>query len=110
MRRIRFLAQTKGRRERERERKRIGKEDERKGEREREIGSEALAETEKSQTCSNMKTTILAKKRTIVVMHYVISSDIEESAVSDFAAMHRCACVKSRQSRSLAVPQLNQAP
>ena len=40
-----FLAQTKGRRERERKRK--GKEEERKGERERKIGSEALAETEK---------------------------------------------------------------
>ena len=53
---MRFLAQTEGRREKERERKRKGKEEERertkgkekeKGEREREIGSEALAETEK---------------------------------------------------------------
>ena len=47
---MRFLVQTKGRREKERERKRRerrkGKE-KGKGEREREIGSEALAETEK---------------------------------------------------------------
>ena len=55
MRRCVFLAQTKGRREKERERKRKGKEEEGKGrggkgEREREIGSEALADTEKSQT------------------------------------------------------------
>ena len=50
MRRMRFIAQTKGRRERERERKRKGKE-KGKGEREREIGNEALAETgKKSQT------------------------------------------------------------
>ena len=46
-----FLAQTKGRREKERERKKKGKEEEGKekgkGEMEREIGSEALAETEK---------------------------------------------------------------
>ena len=41
-----FLAQTKGRREREKERKRKGKK-KGKGEREREIGSEALAKTEK---------------------------------------------------------------
>ena len=45
-----FLAQTKGRREKERERKRKGKEEDGKGrggKGEREIGSEALAETEK---------------------------------------------------------------
>ena len=46
MRRVRFLAQTNGRREREKQRKRKGKE-KGKGEGEKEIGSEALAETEK---------------------------------------------------------------
>ena len=55
---MRFLAQTKGRRKKERKRKRKGKEEEGKeeegkekgkGGREREIGSEALAETEKNR-------------------------------------------------------------
>ena len=47
------------------------------------------------------------KKRTIVVMHHVISKNLQ----SDFAAIHRC--VKSRQSQvafACAVPLLKKAP
>ena len=45
-------------------------------------------------------TTTLVKKRTILVMHHVISKNLQ----SDFAAIHRC--VKSRQWQ-LPLPQLH---